>query len=250
MNCIHSGVSNVTDADSKTLRAAWHVFPEPTCRRNHNDFKRKSYNAYILTRHGIILRHRALVWRPSASMFALAAEFNCCFVGSPLEKYEQNSLTPWILRRFFSKTMFFDCIWSLAHLKFHFYISCRESVWWWLNTGSSNGLVSFRWQPLPEPICILGQQVHLFMHEHEKRKPWRVIIPSKYQLKMIYTGCWLLLPWHSHGLSQMVLFLPLLYSFVVIAANRVLKSTRIFHNDISHLCNEMGYDISIMIRLT
>ena len=24
------------------------------------------------------------------------------------------------------------------------------------------------------------------MQEHEKRKPWRVIIPSKYQLKMIY----------------------------------------------------------------
>ena len=37
----------------------------------------------------------------------------------------------------------------------------------------------------------------------------------------------------------MVLFLPLLYSFVVIAANSVLKSTRIFHNDISHLCNEI-----------
>ena len=31
------------------------------------------------------------------------------------------------------------------------------------------------------------RQVHLFMQEHEKRKPWRVIIPSKYQLTMIYT---------------------------------------------------------------
>ena len=38
------------------------------------------------------------------------------------------------------------------------------------------------------------KQVHLFMQEHEKRKPWRVIIPSKYQLKMIYTKCWLSLP--------------------------------------------------------
>ena len=34
-------------------------------------------------------------------------------------------------------------------------------------------------------------QVHLFMQEHEKRKAWRVIIPSKYQLTMIYTKCWL-----------------------------------------------------------
>ena len=42
------------------------------------------------------------------------------------------------------------------------------------------------------------------------------------------------------GLSQMVLFLPLLYSFVMIAANSVLKSTRIFHNDISLLCNEIS----------
>ena len=37
------------------------------------------------------------------------------------------------------------------------------------------------------------KQVHLFMQEHEKRKPWRVIIPSKYQLTIIYTKCWLLL---------------------------------------------------------
>ena len=29
------------------------------------------------------------------------------------------------------------------------------------------------------------------MQEHEKRKPWRVIIPSKYQLTIIYTKCWL-----------------------------------------------------------
>ena len=34
-------------------------------------------------------------------------------------------------------------------------------------------------------------QVHLFMQEHGKRKPWRVIIPSKYQLTIIYTKCWL-----------------------------------------------------------
>ena len=25
------------------------------------------------------------------------------------------------------------------------------------------------------------------MQEHEKKKPWQVIIPSKYQLTMIYT---------------------------------------------------------------
>ena len=37
------------------------------------------------------------------------------------------------------------------------------------------------------------RQVHLFMQEHEKRKPWQVIIPSKYQLTMMYTKCWLLL---------------------------------------------------------
>ena len=35
------------------------------------------------------------------------------------------------------------------------------------------------------------RQVHLFMQEHEKRKPWRVIIPSKYQLTIIYTKWWL-----------------------------------------------------------
>ena len=35
------------------------------------------------------------------------------------------------------------------------------------------------------------EQVHLFMQEHEKRKPWPVIIPSKYQLAIIYTKCWL-----------------------------------------------------------
>ena len=39
------------------------------------------------------------------------------------------------------------------------------------------------------------RQVHLFMQEHEKRKPWRVIISSKYQLTIIYTKCWL---WLSH----------------------------------------------------
>ena len=37
------------------------------------------------------------------------------------------------------------------------------------------------------------RQIHLFMQEHEKRKPWRDIIPSKYQLTTIYTKCWLLL---------------------------------------------------------
>ena len=40
----------------------------------------------------------------------------------------------------------------------------------------------------------------------------------------------------------------------MIAVNGEMKSTRIFHNDISHLCNEIswqyGYDISIMIRFT
>ena len=40
------------------------------------------------------------------------------------------------------------------------------------------------------------KQVHLFMQKHEKRKPWQVIIPSKYQLTMIYTKCWLLLLSH------------------------------------------------------
>ena len=40
-------------------------------------------------------------------------------------------------------------------------------------------------------VWLKTWQVHLFMQEHEKRKPWRVIIPSKYQLKMIYTKCWL-----------------------------------------------------------
>ena len=38
-------------------------------------------------------------------------------------------------------------------------------------------------------LSLNVKQVHLFMQEHEKRKPWRVIIPSKYQLKMIYTKC-------------------------------------------------------------
>ena len=33
------------------------------------------------------------------------------------------------------------------------------------------------------------KQVHLFMQEHEKRKPWLVIMPSKYQLTIIYTKC-------------------------------------------------------------
>ena len=47
------------------------------------------------------------------------------------------------------------------------------------------------------------------------------------------------------GLSQMVLFWPLLYSFVVIAANSVLKSTRIFHNDISHLCSEISWQYGV-----
>ena len=46
------------------------------------------------------------------------------------------------------------------------------------------------------------------------------------------------------GHSQMVLFLPLLYSFAVSAANGVLKSTGIFHNDISHLCNEISFNLS------
>ena len=44
----------------------------------------------------------------------------------------------------------------------------------------------------------------------------------------------------------MVLFLPLLYSFVVIAANRVLRNTRIFHNDISHLCNEISWQYGVV----
>ena len=48
---------------------------------------------------------------------------------------------------------------------------------------------------IPGADCCRSLQVHLFMQEHEKRKPWRVIISSKYQLTMIYTKCWL---WLSH----------------------------------------------------
>ena len=40
-------------------------------------------------------------------------------------------------------------------------------------------------------LTTYATQVHLFMQEHEKRKPWRVIISSKYQLTIIYTKRWL-----------------------------------------------------------
>ena len=43
----------------------------------------------------------------------------------------------------------------------------------------------------PQVFVAEKGQVHLFMQEHEKRKPWRVIILSKYQLTMMYTNCWL-----------------------------------------------------------
>ena len=43
----------------------------------------------------------------------------------------------------------------------------------------------------------------------------------------------------------MVLFLPPIYSFAVSASNGVLKSTGIFHNDISHLCNEISWQYGV-----
>ena len=43
----------------------------------------------------------------------------------------------------------------------------------------------------PENFMMI-QQVHLFMQEHEKRKPWQVVIPIKYHLTMIYRKYWLL----------------------------------------------------------
>ena len=46
------------------------------------------------------------------------------------------------------------------------------------------------------------------------------------------------LPWHSQG------FLGWFY-FWLFAANSVLKSTRIFHNDISHLCNEISWQYRV-----
>ena len=59
-------------------------------------------------------------------------------------------------------------------------------VLWSFVVGTAKRVLKSTWLPGLEMI-----QVHLFMQEHEKRKPWRVIIHNKYQLTMIYTKCWL-----------------------------------------------------------
>ena len=61
----------------------------------------------------------------------------------------------------------------------------------WCILGYGAGALWNLWDWSIASHSFKGIQVHLFMQEHEKRKPWRVIIPRKYQLTIIYTKCWL-----------------------------------------------------------
>ena len=56
-----------------------------------------------------------------------------------------------------------------------------------------------------------------------------------------------LLPWHRQGFLRWFYFW-LFFSFVVIAATVYWKSTRTFHNDISHLCNEISWEYGVWYK--
>ena len=50
------------------------------------------------------------------------------------------------------------------------------------------------------------------------------------------------------GHYQMGLFLPLLYNFVVSAANVYFKVPGYFRNDISHLCKEISWQYGVWYK--
>ena len=77
---------------------------------------------------------------------------------------------------------------------------------------------------------------------------WENIYAETYVFRLLgHSGSWVVvIALASPGHSQMGLFLPLLYSFVVSVANGARKSTRTFRNDISHLCNEISGQYGVL----
>ena len=132
-----------------------------------------------------------------------------------------------------------------------------RQLWWWLSQGNCGGgshkaivvVVVTRqlWWKLSQGNCgggchrddTAGVNTASHWTSAVQGSLW---LPQYPELTQVQQSCIALA---SPGLSQMVLFLHLLYSFVKIAANSVLKSTRIFHNDISHLCNEISWQYRV-----
>ena len=106
---------------------------------------------------------------------------------------------------------------SKKHQSLHYCLFVRGIHWWPVIPPHQRPVT---WKKLP--------QVHLFMQEHEKRKPWWVIIPSNYQLTIIYTKCWLLLShWDESILLSYHICIKLLsYHICIKLMSRITKVKR------------------------